>query len=125
VRGHTCRYSRTRLRVPPRALLACLLAPLPHTFLKTLGISEISCPSLCADPKAQAMPADKAKHGNVCQMVFLTSLIPCVNCVVPPLIIGYTNIENYMVMKKFETCRQREQQQGATAPQPMSMHGAP
>ena len=31
---HTCRYSRTRLRVPPRALLACLLAPLPHTFLR-------------------------------------------------------------------------------------------
>jgi len=69
------------------------------------------------------MPANKQKHGEVCICIFLTALIPFVQCVAPQLIICIANIENYMVMKKFETCRERERAAGL-APQPMSMHHA-
>ena len=70
------------------------------------------------------MPANPQKHNDVCGIIFMTALIPCVNCVAPQLILCIANIENYTVMKKFELCRQREQAQGVMAPQPMTMHAS-
>ena len=95
----------------------------PCELSSTRGLSEEKIwnfHNARGDPKAQMMPANKQKHGDVCMCWFLMLMIPCVNCVAVPLVMQTAGVENYSVMKKFQLARQREQE-AATAPQPMSM----
>ena len=64
------------------------------------------------DPKAQMMPPNKAKHGEVCCIWFCTLFIPFAGPGIGAVVLAIANIQNYVVKKKFELARSREKEQG-------------
>ena len=70
------------------------------------------------------MPANTAEHDKLVGCWIISLLIPCVNCVVPGLLVVIWSVENYSVMKKFQKMRDLERPVGI-APSVVGMPPTP